>query len=246
MYKKLFILVFSTLIPTILLAQKAEGSKPIILDWGGVGFVFGGLAVSEYQQLSENLNQSDLPDISEAPGYQVGGGGFLLLETQWVITGQGYGAFFPATSANGIELDYRMGGGGLNAGYVIWNTDLWLLFPTVGLGGIGSALEITNDSAGSIAFGGHPIAPGSSATFQLGTAYVDFNLNLFKTFSRKPYRLSGPAVGLSVGYQLGAINNSWSTRNGDRLMGLDNDRINMFYLRFHLGGGGFTGKGKKR
>jgi len=232
----LFSLTFSILVSSLIFGQEDQSYR-----LGGLGYAsIGG------QSLSFNDSNSPLQSLSVFPdnlNLQFGGGGFILLDSKYIIKGQGYGSIFQLANTSVASLNSTFGGGGLNLGYAFINKNDLLLFPTVGIGASGYNLEVENISATNLLFGNEVISPNQVTEYQLFNAYLDLNLNLHRLFDfgKDDDDIGGFSLGLSLGYQLPINDGTWknlSTNN--EIQNLENNSASAFYIKLLIGGGGFS------
>lgn len=215
------------------------------LRTGGLGYAFGGFNASAYSNFDANFRTTGLAQEVNTSGFTVGGGGFALLGTRWVVAGQGYGTFFPMIAAYNVETRIAQGGGGIGVGYALLNKNNLLAFPTVGVGGHGTFLDIDMLPFSSFlpVYGSEVVAAGSDEVFELGIPYLDLGLHLHRLFvPGKGDDPGGFSLGLSLGFQIGLAEGEWQTAEQQVVGGLEPESVNTFYLRLCIGGGGFMGR----
>lgn len=134
------------------------------------------------------------------------------------------------------NLAYELDGGGgyINMGYVVFNTQELLVFPLLGLGldALGIEQQINED----IAFETNQFL---AANYFIVSPNIDLGVGIDWFPQKKEYKL-----GLRVGYNLSfSDTNKWRHYGGEITNNdLPNNDLNGFYLRLTLGGEHFTAK----
>ncbi|MEM6265563.1 MAG: hypothetical protein AAGI38_23880, partial [Bacteroidota bacterium] len=210
---------------------------------GGMGFfTFGGQNIF-MTTLESNLNQYGLLTGEFSPaGYAIGGGGFSLVNGRYIFGGHGYGLGYPNLQASGPEIEVSSGGGAFLFGYVIFNQSRWLIFPTVGFGGMGMSMDIKNQGSQDLQFGDDAILAGTTREYTFGTPTLEGNLSIKRLISRaNGIEEGGFALGVDVGYVLGLSRGNWEEDISEQRVGnLREGFLEGFYVRLSIGGGGFA------
>jgi len=206
--------------------------------WGGLGYASAGYSVAPYPGVAGSLSESALLSGDTPTGaWNLGGGGFALLGSRFVLAGHGYGLIFPRVSEANHEFRYLGGGGHFSLGYAVFNQDQWLVYPAIGIGGMQLDLIIDNQGDTDLTFGQRTIPAQSEADFTLPTATLDLHVAVRRLLLPG----GGPAVGLEIGYTYGLEETQWREAATDQpVAGLaEAGRLSHFYLKLNVGGGGF-------
>lgn len=216
--------------------EESELGNPEV---GGFGFFSPGLFFADFGLLAKDLARSDSLGVNSAPsplGLSIGGGGRALYG-RWIVGGKGFGVF-SSTGVNATgESFIAGGGGGFDVGFTLLNEDYWLIYPFFGLGGVGFNMEVKNTSAAPIRFGtSETINPGQTGTFNTG-------FFTFEAGAGAQHLLHEGEGGFQIGIEGGLLaaigQSSWFNANGDVVEGSNKVKLDGFYLRLTIGGGGF-------
>lgn len=206
--------------------------------WGGMGYASAGYSVAPYPGVESSLSESALLTGDTPTGaWNLGGGGFALLGSRFVLAGHGYALVFPRVSEASHEFRYLGGGGHFSLGYAVYNQSQWLVYPAIGIGGMQLDMTIENQSEAELAFGEMSLPAQTDAAFTLPTATLDLHLAVRRLLLPG----DGPAVGMEIGYTYGLEETQWLDKDsGLPVAGLENGgRLSHFYLKLNIGGGGF-------
>jgi hypothetical protein len=232
-----FVVGLASLVFALVFSAPA-GAQPAA-EWGGLGYgFFGGFAggynvEEELSQVGSLGNDFVLGDV----GMQFGGGGSALIAGTVVVSGKGMGWAVPSEHPQGARVLVQGGGGGLDIGWAVLNSDYNLLFPSVGVGGYGMSVEITNTLAlQDVRFGDAAVAPDSTQVFSSGFFAFDFSLAYQRLLFFGP---GGFAVGAHAGLLVTIARGDWQDEGENTVGGLEDLGVSGAYLRVTLGGGGF-------
>jgi hypothetical protein len=158
-----------------------------------------------------------------------------------VLAGGGYGVFVPTTNGQTGDVSLGGGGGGVALGYAVVNNRRWVVYPSIGVGGFGYSLDVTNVSGQSIELGAdETLGPGEAGTYEAGFLTVDIGISANRLlFFDDEDGAGGFAIGADAGFLTSVIGGEWATAEGVSADGLDHARLQGAYLRLTLGGGGF-------
>lgn len=207
---------------------------------GGRGFFMGGTNIIDIGELNTRLKNNGYHTFSDnLIGF--GGGGYGILN-RLIIGGEGFGMSSAAElgTAGGETFKTTLSGGyGLfKLGYVVYRRGGFNLYPAVGFGGGGLALEITRKE--TVAFDDILKSPKRNVQLSNGCLLIDIGVGVdyLMILDRKNTGDEGGlAFGMRVGYLAAPYRSDW----GDALDGPDIG-FDGFYFRLMFGGGG--GKNK--
>jgi hypothetical protein len=204
--------------------------------WGGLGYAFAGPTFfSGGFMLRDALVQPDaLGSSYSAPswGGTFGGVGGLMLGRYLWVGGQGYGVFAPGSTTGRGSTHVGIGGGGFEAGFAVVNNHRWLVTPYLGLGGLGTNVEVRANSS-NVKVGGKEVAAGTTATFSAGTGLFFFGIRAHKLLFHGP---GGLSAALDAGGLLSFAGSGWD-KDGDAVTA-NKTAVRGGFLRIELGGGG--------
>ena len=209
-----------------------------VFRWGGMGYASAGYSAAPFPGVKNSLSESALlTGDTPSRGWNLGGGGFALLGSRFVLAGHGYALVFPRISEASHAFRYLGGGGHFSLGYAVYNQSQWLVYPAVGIGGMQLDMTIENQSEAALAFGEKIIPAQINAAFTLPTATLDLHFAVRRLLLPG----HGPAVDMKIGYTYGLEETQWLNRTTGLLVaGLENaGRLSHFYLKLNIGGGGF-------
>lgn len=168
-----------------------------------------------------------------------GGGGALIGHRLW-LGGKGFGFVLPTESSDRGSARVRGGGGGFELGVAALNRPRALVIPYLGLGGMGTSVDVRNRSATPVSVGAIAIAPGESRTFDAGVWTVDAGVRAFGLYFPGN---GGFTAGLDLGFMTSLAPSSFET-SGATLGSVTPARLSAGYLRLVFGGGGFFASGR--
>ncbi len=205
---------------------------------GGFGHMVTGLAFGQLGNLAGQLGHSEgLGATPEEYGYTVGGGGRMMITDYLFLGGRGYLMVLPEFSSDRGSAALYGGGGGVDLGVLIHNRDKVMLYPFVGVGGLGLNLEITNNSDKEIRFGKERIKAGEQKSLRTGFWYLEVGFGVQRLlFADK--QQGGWVIGAEVGVQL-SPRSEWMDEDDRELAGVNPARLASGFFRITVGGGGF-------
>ena len=197
------------------------------LKGGSGGFIVG------FKSYNTSAHQFFIPEGGPTIGdniIQFGGEGYGLLN-RWVIGGSGYMSRGDQTEENNLQYQIHGGGGFLNVGYVVYQTQELLVFPLLGIGV--DALGISRRVEEDITFEPDRFLEANyfivRPSLELG-AGVDW-------FPGK----KGLKLGIRTGYNVTlSRGNEWRHYGGEITNpDLPDNDLDGFYVRLTVGGGHF-------
>lgn len=209
---------------------------------GGLGYFSFGYSFLLGDQLKKNLESSFLLNSSlPSFGYNIGGGGYLLFGRKFIVSGNGYGLNFQNVINKSNEMEFSGGGGGASLGYIAYNRFNWMIYPSIGVGGLSMTMNIRNTADSLIYFGDYEMPIRSETDFDFSQTYLDIGVSAqkFIQLNRSLNNIAGMSFGLSLGYIAGFGENLWHSPNGDEVGGITPGKSNMIYVKISIGGGGF-------
>lgn len=211
--------------------------------WGGFGQMHQGTLVGSFGMVSGLDGPEALGPDGEVGGFGLtfGGGGRALLFGRLLIGGKGFGILMPDTYTERGVASAGGGGGGLDVGWAFVNDGRYLMYPIIGVGGLGFDVDVANDSATDITIGDVVIAPGRRAHFSTGVLYAEIGAGMQQLlFDVGGGFILGGEVGLLVSVAGSKVEDA-AERN---VPGVDPASLLGWYTRLTIGGGGFSGTGE--
>lgn len=218
---------------------------------GGFGHLSPGVLVGSFGALDDALSADDALGSGAELGpvaVTLGGGGGMLLGGRYVVRGKGFGMVVPSTTTVRGRASLTGGGGGFDVG-LVYHHRQWLLYPFFGVGGMGMALDVDNQSAGDLVLGGRTIAAGQRRTLTSGFATAELGFGFVRRmFGAPPPGARGGMGGLVHGGELGLVVSLWGSGWDDAQGRADLPQAQVVgaYLRLTVGGGGFSSWGDPR
>lgn len=216
-----------------------EGSNRFKI--GGLGYVSLGYSFNLGNSLEKNLEKTFLLNSSlPSFGYNIGGGGYFLFERKFIVSGNGFGLNFQNVINKSNEMSFGGGGGGFSFGYIAYNRYDWMIFPSIGFGGMAVNMNIRNTADSLIYFGDFEIPIRTETEFNFSQSYLDIGVSAHKLIriGNTIEKANGISFGLSVGYIAGLGEHQWQ-QNGTEVNGLNPSKYNSFYIKMSIGGGWF-------
>ena len=228
----LFLIVFSIVFTTNLSAQYFKS--------GGTGYFATSVTFVNHSSLTGSLIDNGL--IPQGSGDNsvattVGGGGGFIFANRWMISGDGYHAFYPSIKSNVVTVGMEGGGASITASYLVINKNKWLAFPALGIGFTGYRINIDNQSEENQHFGDNPITPGTAEKFISTFPVMDIRIGVGRLISKKR---KGFYLGLDVGYTFNISEGNWKNfDSGNNVEGVNGTGYKGFYIKLNIGGGRF-------
>ncbi len=196
---------------------------------GGFGYWMVGYGQGELGDVASYLRDAGYP-VPGNGGILNGGEGYALVG-RLLVGGGGFGISLQSTTSPSYNAEASVGGGYFSFGYALFNTRNVLLFPSLGIGGSGITVKVSEAKGGS--FSDLLRDPPVSLTLENGGFFLKGGLTL-------AYRYAFFLVGLNLGagYTLGA---GWSV-NGNTSTGYPTYNQPVFWGTLVIGGGGWSGK----
>lgn len=201
----------------------------------GRGYLMAGAQGMDIGELNDRLDANGYGTFTETFG-MFGGGGYALIG-RFIIGGEGAGIFGGSESAT-LGTDFFKstlnGGYGLfRLGYVTARRGGFLFYPTLGIGGGGLSLEISQEA--TLPFDQYLQNPRRRTRLSNGFLLLDIGLaaDHLMILERKDAEEGGIMIGARAGYLFSPWRSDW----GDALDGPDSG-IEGLYFRVVFGGGG--------
>jgi len=197
---------------------------------GGAGhFRFG---YANYQMKGMNNWLNDRYPQLKNDFIAIGGGGYGIINNL-VIGGEGLGARGTTVTKDTLSITPVIGSGMFNLGYLVYHRHNLLVYPMIGIGGLGASFRFSEvDNPGSAT--NHVKAEPynySCGSLVLG---VSVGADKFFMFGEED---GGISVSLKAGYNYALRNGNWKKDNLET--GGPNVNLSGFYLTLGFGGGGF-------
>lgn len=220
--------------------RELDKAPPGYPKHGGFGFMSLGIMTGQFGELADDLGQSRSLGDGVGPiefGYTIGGGGRMLLFRRVLIGGKGFGLFTPRVGGQQGQAQLTGGGGGIDVGAAIVSRPDWLAYPFFGAGGFGYGLVIENTSPQAVRFGSsQTIEPGADGEFAGGFAYLEPGFGVQRMFL---WNGGGIMIGAELGGMFAVSPTTWSDSDDNDILGVHRPRLNTFYFKITIGGGGF-------
>lgn len=208
---------------------------------GGYGYFQPGVMIGNFANLQGDLVDNGLIGSDEdAPNFAatIGGGGFGLLKKRLVLSGYGFGNFYPGRGNNSTNVKMTSGGGTFSVGYALVNQNNILLYPTLGFGLMGTSMRIENIGNDPLHFGDNAIPVGTLSQFNMATPMMQIALGFNKLLSKVN---GGWTVGAQVGYLVNLGKDDWrNAQTNNDVKGVNDTGYEGFFFTILIGGGGFS------
>jgi len=209
---------------------------------GGSGYFTVGASNLFPPNLESNLRRSDLIDEGEelsSLGFKLGGGGYFAIGGNLWVGANGFAMLYPNQPDSDVaDIEYRLGSGFLDFGYLFDYSANALLLPFAGVGGARIKLDMTPQSMPTFASFGAAELPidGEPIAFEMASVLYQLGLHGQYFF---PGTKGGFALGIKAGYIGTFREEGWTVDGSDRaISGLETERLSGFFLELTLGGGG--------
>lgn len=207
--------------------------------FGGFGHGFAGVLLGDLGGQGYGLADSNALGDGAGPSFfagMLGGGGRARLGRFVMLGGRGFAIVAPRE--DGVHGSSRLlgGGGGLDAAFVGYDDGGWLVYPYLGLLGLGLELDVDSHSPDPRRIGDARVEPQSRVQVETGFAMVDFGAGVQRTVFGDGS--GGVLVGLELGFMYSIRVSPWQI-DGTEVQGLLGPSLNGGYLRVTLGGGGY-------
>ncbi len=206
-------------------------------DHAGIGFFSIGKSRMDIAALNEMLKKANYPEFKN-PDVTFGGGGYGFVN-KLVIGGSGFG-FLKKTMAarsDSFTVSLEGGYGVFQFGYVLFSRKYFKLYPLIGIGGWGMALEVYEKDVSTFEKvleqprrGSKLSAGGFLFSLGIGTHYLI-------PLSEKADSAGGLLVGFFAGYNFSLEQTDWKMNEYD-LTGGPFIGFTGPYMQIVIGGGG--------
>lgn len=205
--------------------------------FGGSGYFEVGIQTLDVDPLNNFINTFGYDDLQGA-NITIGGGGHFVVK-DFILGGRGGFIGQDGVQNQDFRLDYGGGFGQFYFGYKVIRSGGWFVFPEVGVGFIGSGIDIRPRYADANleevmsnpdAFNDAGVSLGSFG----GLYSVQVNAQYF--FKQKENASYGGMLGLSIGYRL-ATNGDWENAGGTSFNATPDFQPGGFFASLTIGGG---------
>jgi hypothetical protein len=232
---------------TIIFSSGIDAQKNFVKDAnrykiGGMGYLSLGYTFNIGDDLKQNLNKTAILNGSlPSFGYNFGGGAYILFARKFIISGNGFALNFQNTINKSNEMSFKGSGGDGSFGYLVFDRSAWMVFPSIGVGGMLMKMNIRNTGDSLIYFGDYELDIRTDSDFELSQTYMDISVNAYKLirFNNSTGSASGLTFGMNVGYIGGLGEKFWKLSDGTEIGGLDPNKFNSIYIKISVGGGIF-------
>lgn len=219
---KKFILAILITAPLSVLGQSSAYRGAEAYLWYGLNFV-------DATSFNRSLSQINLPALNSTQ-WRAGAGGGVFLK-KFYFGGEG-GVQFGGSSANDLyRSDFHGGFGMVKGGYQLMGIPSLSVYPVLGLGGGGSAIEIRKGAHHSGNDNGFTLSPGED--IHSGYMLVDLAVNI-NFFPPAGSNKGSIVIGITPGFRFHPLKSSW-TYNNQKLSDLNEFAPSGFYLQAKLG-----------
>ena len=209
----------------------AQGEQGKVVTGGG-GYVSIGTNFISTQSLDRSLGQYQLPMFGSGQRFFTFGGGGGSFINRFYFGGYGEG-HVGLSASNDLYKSKMSGGHGLvHIGYALSQSESFVFYPTIGIGGGGTTMRIDEGPSYDESVSGLLLAPDT----KLSTGYMLLKLGLNADFpiNPDPTNHGGLLLGVSAGYQLVPFSSRWKD-GGDTVPELAKFDPSGFYLRLKVG-----------
>jgi hypothetical protein len=230
----ILVMIFSSVSTSQALAQPDE--KPAKL-YGGIGYFQAGYSFMDFDNFNSALVEAGIPEIGNG-SVSLGGGGHYIFR-RFLIGGEGNGLIGSSSVSDNYSVRHGGGMGFFNAGYIVLQRPLYMVYPILGIGGGGYSVTITDRSAQSGSLQEVLDNPRQQAMLSKGSFMLNFSLgaDLFVLADRTRQGTGGFIVGVRAGYLLSFDKDEWLLDNHSLTDGT-NTNISGPFIRLIIGGGG--------
>ena len=230
------LLIVSTLVPSSIVAQPATVTRH---GASGRGAFQVGYMTLDLGELNTSLVAAGLPQLEEQY-LTLGGSGFGAIG-RFMIGGEGAGLIgqHRATPTGSYDVSLDGGYGLFRIGYNVVTSEVLDVYPTLGIGGAGTQLEIKGRSAPT--FGEVITDPARSSRLTNGGFLLavgvdaDYRVNL-GTGPNGEY--GGMLIGISTGYLFCPQVSDWTLDGMNSVAGGPRVKVEGFYVKLSIGGWG--------
>ncbi|NCA85789.1 MAG: hypothetical protein EOM83_09465 [Clostridia bacterium] len=229
----LVMIISSVATPQALSQPDQEPTK----TYGGIGYFQAGYSFMDFNNFNSALAEAGIPDISNG-SVSLGGGGHYIFR-RFLIGGEGNGLIGGSSINDNYSVRHGGGMGFFNAGYIVFHSPLYTVYPMLGIGGGGYSVTITDRNAPSGSLQDVLDNPQQQAALSKSSFMLNFSLgtDLFVFADRTRHGTGGFIIGLRAGYLLAFDNDEWLLDNQSLTDGT-NTSISGPFIRLTIGGGG--------
>lgn len=207
--------------------------------FGGFGHGFAGVLLGDLGGYDDDLAQSTALGEGAGPSFfagMLGGGGRARLGRFLMLGGRGFALVAPPQTGVHGRSRFLGGGGGLDAAFVAYDDSTWLVYPYLGVLGMGVDIDVDSDSDQPRRIGDARIEPNARVQLETGFALIDLGAGAQRIVYGDPGGFV--QVGLELGFMYSVRLSPWAIDDAE-VQGLRGPALNGGYLRLTLGGGGY-------
>lgn len=228
----------SVLLAAVLAVPSTARAEERPSRWGGYGHGFAGVLLGDLGGQGYGLAASTALGDGAGPSSfagMLGGGGRARLGRYLMLGGRGFAVIAPPKQGIHGSARFLGGGGGLDAAFVAYDDDRWLVYPYLGVLGLGVELDVDSSSPAPRRIGDARIEPEARVQLESGFAMIELGAGAQRIVFGDPS--GGVMVGMELGFLYSVRVSPWQI-DGVEVQGLGGPSLNGGYLRLTVGGGG--------
>jgi len=208
---------------------------------GGMGYSLFGRNTIGLGDLNEQLTNKGYSELSES-FFLVGGGGHAILNSKWIIGGEGYSLLGDEVTTSNFNSSIMLTCAFFDVGYIVYSIKDLRVYPLVGFGVGGMNLKIAEDVE-SLSL--DEVLDNPRRGVELSTTGALLNLSIgvdyLVNFSGNAQERGGILLGIRAGYMVSPFKGSW-TMDDVELSGAPEASMTGPYIRILFGGGAVSAK----
>ena len=215
----------------------SQGGTVVAQESGGMGYSMFGSNTINLDDLNAKLASHGYTTLSDN-FFSVGGGGHGIINSKWIIGGEGGTLLGDNVTSGDYETSLIVGYGLFDVGYIVYSIKDLRVYPLLGIGAGGMTLSIAQ-SPTSLSFDEVLDNPKRNVEMTTGGFLLNIALGIdyLLAFDADEKGRGGFLLGLRGGYCFSPIQSDW-TLGEIELSGAPETAITGPYIRLIIGGGG--------
>jgi hypothetical protein len=208
---------------------------------GGMGYSMFGNATINIDDLNAELASKGYAKLSDS-FFSVGGGGHGIVNSKWIIGGEGHTLLGDASTSDGYKSSINITYAFFDVGYIAYAIKDLRFYPLLGIGAAGMNFNIVQDLE-SLSLGELLDNPNRGMSMSTGGFLLNLSLGIdyLLVFGQDETGRGGIHLGVRAGYTLSPFKSSWMMDDLE-IAGAPETGITGPYVRVMFGGGGIGNK----
>jgi len=216
-----------------------QEKKQPIKENGGMGYSMFGSTFLNVSDLNTKLENSGYSTFSDN-FFSAGGGGHAIINNKWIVGGEGHTLLSDSETSGNYSNSLIASYGFFDLGYIVFSIGDLRIYPIIGLGAGEMKFKISRKLT-SLSFDDILDTPERNSEISKSGFLLNLSLgtDYLINFSKNENERGGMLLGVRAGYCLSPSKGHWEM--GDvEISGAPDLGFSGPYIRFMIGGGGFS------